>query len=237
MTTRVAIITGAGRGIGRECAIKLASEGYQLVLNARHADQLSATAQACSTAGVETYIVSGDIRDTQTIQALFETCDDRFGAPTLVVNNAGVARFAPVVCTTDEQLDEVLDTNIRAPFLVCREALKRMSATGKGCIINIVSTAAHIPYANQGAYVASKHALWGLTRVLAREARDYGVRVCAVSPGGVDTQMAAESHPDRDKTGWITPQQVADTVIWIARLPANVAVDELILRRFQADPL
>ncbi len=237
METPVAIITGAGRGIGRECALRLAAEGFNLVLNARTQEQLSATACDCGTSGVQVVVTPGDIRDTQVIHDLFRACDTHFGPPTVVINNAGVARFSPVSDTTDEQLDEMLAVNIRAPFLICREALRRMRLHGKGCIINVVSTAAHIPYPNQAAYVASKHALLGLTRVLAREAREHGIRVCAVSPGGVDTQMAAESHPTRDKSGWITPAQVADTVVWLSRLPDNIAVDELIVRRFEADPL
>jgi 3-oxoacyl-[acyl-carrier protein] reductase len=124
--------------------------------------------------------------------------------------------------------------NARGPFLFARAALRHMSARGSGTIINICSTAGKRAYPEQAAYVASKHALLGFTKVLALEAHPHGVRVHAICPGTVATRMCAVTHADRPDR--MTPEDVAQTVLYLLSLSPNAVVDEVVMRRDRAVP-
>ncbi len=192
---RHALVTGAGRGIGRAVALSLASEGAALTLVARSADQLASVEDACLAAGAAS--VACEAVDLADRDPLAELCETVATGADVLVNNAGVAPSAPLERTDDDLWDDTLELNTFAPFALARAALPGMAERGFGRIVNVASTAALEGYAYTSAYVASKHALLGLTRALSAEAaarwKDADLTVNAVCPGFVDTDIVARS--------------------------------------------
>jgi NAD(P)-dependent dehydrogenase (short-subunit alcohol dehydrogenase family) len=186
-TPRVAVVTGAAQGIGRQVAERLAIEGYALVLAdlREPADTLSAAYRH----GAEAIAVTGDVSDEAAVDALHERVIDRFGRADVLVNNAGISMLKPAEETTPEQWRRVLEVNLTGPFLLCRAFGVGMLTAGTGSIVNIASIAGLRAVSDRAAYNASKHGLVGLTRTLAAEWGGRGVRVNAVCPGWVKTEM------------------------------------------------
>jgi 3-oxoacyl-[acyl-carrier protein] reductase len=234
---KVAVITGGGRGIGRATALRLARAGMRIVVAARTAAEIDETAQSVRAIGAPCISAPTDVADEAQCAALIDRAVSEFGAVDLLVNNAGNARFRPIWETTAADLEYNLAVNLRGLFFCSQAALRVMMPRKRGQIIHIVSSAARKPYANQGAYCAAKAAALALSTNMALELRPYGIRVNAINPGGVDTRLAAEVHPTRDKAGWIRPEEIAETVAYLASLPSNVTVDQVTLRRFLAEPL
>lgn len=187
--SRVAVVTGAGQGIGRQVAEHLAAEGYALVLTdlREPADALAAVRGH----GAEAIAVVGDVSDDGAVAALAASVDERFGRVDVLVNNAGISLLRPAEKTTPAEWRRVLDVNLTGPFLTCRAFGTRMLAAGGGSIVNIASIAGLHGVSDRAAYNASKHGLVGLTRTLAGEWGGRGVRVNAVCPGWVKTEMDA----------------------------------------------
>lgn len=230
---RIAAITGAGRGIGRAVALRLAREGYGLALAARTTAEIEATAGQCHEAGAAARAWTVDVASEEQVRRWVEEVVAEFGSVSALINNAGVFLDRPVIETTPEDWDRLMAVNLRGPFLCTRAFAPAIIAAGGGHIINMSSTSGKKPYVRQGAYCASKYALLGLTKVLALELREKGVHVSAVCPGGVDTDLVRE-HLDRPD--WLEPEDVAEVVIFLLRLPARAAVDEVVLRRFTSTP-
>ena len=142
--------------------------------------------------------------------------------------------------TSTEVWDDLMDTNIRGVFLTCREVLPGMMERKSGRIINVGSTAGRRGYVEQGAYCASKHALVGLSKVLAIETRSYGIRVQMLSPGGVLTGLSSELRADRgeseDSPEWMTTEEIARAAMYLATQDGAAFTDELILRRYASEP-
>jgi NAD(P)-dependent dehydrogenase (short-subunit alcohol dehydrogenase family) len=184
---RVAVVTGAAQGIGRSVSEALAAEGYALVL----ADLVepAATLAAVEALGAEAAIAVGDVSADADVAALGGLVSARFGQVDVLVNNAGISQITPAEETTPEQWRRVIDVNLNGPFLLCRELGRMMLATGTGSIVNVASIAGLRGVSDRAAYNASKHGLIGLTRTLAGEWGGRGVRVNAVCPGWVKTEM------------------------------------------------
>lgn len=230
---RIAVVTGAGRGIGKAIAQALAGCGAEVCLAARSEEQLSQVAQAIRSAGGLAHAVLTDLTDESQIIRLF----NRFSRLDILVNNAGVGFFGPVSDFPTEQLDQILAVNVRGTFLCCREALKLMIPAKSGYIINISSVVGFRGYPNQAAYAASKHAIMGLTKSLAAEAQPHGIRVSAILPGGVDTELATAARPDLERSVLMHPDDVANAVLYLlSLLPTNAAVDEIYIRRKTSQP-
>jgi NAD(P)-dependent dehydrogenase (short-subunit alcohol dehydrogenase family) len=184
---RVAVVTGAAQGIGRSVSEALAAEGYALVL----ADLVepAATLAAVEALGAEAAIAVGDVSADADVAALGGLVSARFGQVDVLVNNAGISQITPAEETTPEQWRRVIDVNLNGPFLLCRELGRMMLAAGTGSIVNVASIAGLRGVSDRAAYNASKHGLIGLTRTLAGEWGGRGVRVNAVCPGWVKTEM------------------------------------------------
>ena len=231
VAARVALVTGASRGIGLAVATRLARDGYTVVGCARDLSaQRAAFASLPGEPGLagrppsdgaalagRLHARAVDVADEASVGALFASIDRDFGRLDAVVNNAGVFDRAPVVELSAERFDRVMAVNVRGVFLCCREAFRRMSAQpGGGDIVN-VSSLAGVPgvekFVGTSAYVASKYAVAGLTEQLAAEGRPLGVRVKAVSPGAVATELLAGAHHDL-KAG-MTPSQLAAIIAFL----------------------
>ncbi|MDF7806618.1 SDR family NAD(P)-dependent oxidoreductase [Pontiellaceae bacterium B12219] len=228
MDTKKALITGASRGIGSAIALKLAEKGYNLVLTARDLPMLETVSENCVSHGVSVEILAADLTSESEIISLFE----KSGPIELLVNNAGFGIFGPIDEFSLEDWQAIQKVNVEGAFLCLREALKNMKAHSGGRIINISSVVGVKGYPNQAAYGASKHALLGLTKTAIEEGRDHNIRVHAICPGGVATEMVKSARPDlTDFSAMIQPEDVADAVAYLCSLPPNITVDVIHLRR------
>jgi 3-hydroxybutyrate dehydrogenase len=204
---RAAVVTGGGRGIGREVARDLAAAGARVALAARTLSEVEAAAEQIRARGGTAVAVRADVARAEEVRALFERARAELGPVSILVSAAGVAPSAPVVKTSDETWRQALEINLSGPFYCLREALPSMMEAGWGRVINVASIAARTGAPYIAAYAASKHGLLGLTRCAALEVATRGVTVNAVCPGYVDTPMV-EAGIARivEKTG-ITAEQ------------------------------
>lgn len=186
---RVAIVTGASRGIGRAIALKLAAQGAKIVASGRNAEALSSLAVEISALGGEVVTVSGDVALDADANALVDQAMAAFGRVDILVNNAGITRDGLLLRMKSEDWDAVLDTNLKGAFLCTRAAAKVMSKQRYGRIVNISSVVGEMGNAGQANYCASKAGLLGLTKSVARELARRNVTVNAVTPGFIVTDM------------------------------------------------
>ncbi|MCL4507375.1 MAG: SDR family oxidoreductase [Chloroflexi bacterium] len=233
---KVAIVTGAGRGIGRVIALHLAGGGALLALAARSPSQLQAVQAQIEDAGGRAISIPTDITQEQDVIALVRQTVERLGRLDIVVNNAGIGAFGPLVEASVEQWDRLMAVNARGTFLVCREAIPHLKQHRPSYIVNIASVVGVKGYLNQTLYSASKHAVMGMTKALARELQPDGVRVHAVCPGAVDTEMAGEARPDLDRSGLIQPADVADAVYFLVTRQGAAVIDQIDIRRAGSTP-
>ena len=189
---RVAIVTGAGRGIGRAIATKFAAEGAAVVLASRTATEVEGVAREIRAAGGRAAAVAADVAKPGDCERIVKAAGDAFGTVHILVNNAGIyGPVKPVEQVTLAEWDEVMAVNLRSAFMLCQLVLPVMYEQEAGVILNLVSVAAKCAYALGSAYTTSKAGLAGLTRTLAAEGARRGVRVNAISPGPVlETKMS-----------------------------------------------
>lgn len=217
-TSRVAVITGAAQGIGRETARELDSRGWSLAL----LDQQ----QIDSSTYRDALCIVGDISDEAAVESGAKEVLARFGRVDALVNNAGISMIKAALDTPSETYRKVLEVNLVAPFLLCKAYGRTMIDRGGGAVVNVASVAGLQGVAERSAYNASKHGLIGLTRTLAVEWGARGVRVNAVCPGWVKTEMdhkdqAGGSYSDADITEHVPmgrfarPQDIAQAIAWL----------------------
>lgn len=228
MTQRTAVITGGGQGIGRAAAHRLTEQGYHAVLVGRTQAKLEAVVHEIRAGGGSAEAAVLDVSDSAQVQAFAETLGDR--AVDVLVNSAGEALIKPLDHTTDADWDRILSINLKGPFLMCRALSGHLHRSGNATVINIGSKTSFGGYGDLSAYTAAKTGLVGLTRALAAEWKDAGVRVVLLAPGPADTPMRWATTPDADPETLIQPQSVADTIAWIAALPRGVVVGEVLVQ-------
>ncbi len=228
LSNRVALVTGAGRGLGRAIARGLAREGANIVLTARSQNELSAAAEELTAAGAIALTVAGDITQEQFVDELFRRSLDRFGRIDLVVNNAGTFDGGPLDELSVEAWDKVMAVNLRAPFLCTRAAVRVMKRQRGGRIINIGSISAQRVRPQSAPYSASKHGLWGLTQVTALEGREFGITCCCLHPGNIYVERRRTDKLE-DAEPMVTPDEMAEVAVLMAVLPPHVEMLEAIV--------
>jgi len=233
---KVAIVTGAGRGIGRAVSVALAQEAATVVLAARSVKHLQKTADMVLQAGGKSHTVITELTEERSIKNLIEVTGEKYDRLDILVNNAGVTHSAKLEDTLTEDWDHCLRVNARSPFILCREALPLLKQSKAAHIINIASVVGVKGYPLQSAYTASKHALRGMTISLAEELRGSNVRVHLLCPGGVDTDMVDRVRPDISKDELIKPEEIAELVLYLVTHKGNAVVDELRIRRATSAP-
>jgi 3-oxoacyl-[acyl-carrier protein] reductase len=233
---KVAIVTGAGRGIGRSIALTLARNGARVSLAAKTEAQLEAVQAEIEAMGGQASSFPTDVSREADVFALMRDTVDRFGRLDILVNNAAIGVFGPLVDTSTEQWDQIMAINARGPFLTCREAIPYLKQQKGSFIINISSVVGVKGYPDQAAYSASKHALMGMTKALAKEVQKDGIRVHAISPGGVDTQLIRQARPDLNPSVLMQPEEIADIVLFLLTRRGNAVVDEIHVRRSNSTP-
>jgi NAD(P)-dependent dehydrogenase (short-subunit alcohol dehydrogenase family) len=196
---KVAVITGASRGLGRAMAVALGGAGVKLALVSRDRGKLEETAAEAAKVGAEAAIFQVDVTDEDQVRKLEHNVKGRFGPADILINNAGIAIRKTVVDYTLEEWHSVMDTNLTSVFLMCRSFVPHMRGRGYGRIINISSIMAHISLPLRSAYSASKAGVIGFTRALALELATDGISVVAISPGPFATEMTAplRSSPEQ----------------------------------------
>jgi 3-oxoacyl-[acyl-carrier protein] reductase len=234
LTGKVAIVTGASRGIGRAVALALAENGAWVALAARTEAALHALRREIESGGGRALAAATDITSEPQVKELVRSTVEQFGRLDILINNAGVGYYAPLVETTVEQWEQMMAVNARGPFLLCREAIPHMERGG--FIINIASVVGVKGYVKQAAYTASKHALMGMTKVLAQEVQPAGIRVHAICPGGVDTDLVRQARPDLDSSVLMEPEEIADIILFLLTRRGNAVIDDIHVRRAASDP-
>jgi NAD(P)-dependent dehydrogenase (short-subunit alcohol dehydrogenase family) len=225
---RIAVVTGASRGIGRAVALDLARCGMTVFAVARTEADLEALAGECG--AIPTV---ADVTHEGPVRGVFERVEaETGGAPDLVVNAAGVFGIAPIAETRIEDFDRQIEVNLRGAFLVTRAAVRAMTARGTGRILNIGSIAGHTAFPGNGAYSASKFGLRGLHEVLVEELRGTGIAATLLEPGACDTPIWDPLDPDSSenlpgRADMLSPQEVAEAVRFVATRPERVRIPRL----------
>jgi len=233
---KVAIVTGASKGIGRAISLALATEGATVVLAARNEMKLKETAELIQKAGGKAEIIVTELTEEDSIKNLIAMVTEKFDVLDILVNNAGVTHSAPFEKTKTSDWDRCFAVNSRGPFILCREALPLLEKAERGYIINIASVVGVKGYPLQSAYTASKHAIRGMTMSLAEELKDSNIRVHLLCPGGVDTDLIDQVRPDIKKQDLMKPEEIAELVVYLVTHEGNAVIDELYIRRASSGP-
>ncbi|WP_446744228.1 SDR family oxidoreductase [Silvibacterium acidisoli] len=237
ITGKIAVVTGAGRGIGEAVSKRLALMGATVLLLARDKVRLAEVESQIQQAGGSAEGIGIDLTDIAAIETFTESVRERFGRCDILVNNAGIGGIgAPLHELKPEDWNALMETNLRAPYLMIRGLAPMMISAKSGHIINISSLAGHNPLKGGAAYSASKWGLNGLTYSVAEELRDYGIRVAAVAPGSVNTTFGGHKSPDQDG-GWkIQPDDVADAVAMLVTQSSTSFISEVLVRPARKKP-
>ena len=233
-TVKVAIITGAGTGIGKRCALALLKDGWSVALAGRRAELLEKTRVEAGEEGKNAIVVRTDVGDPEAVRELFAKTKEAFGRLDVLFNNAGVgAPGRPLEDLTYEQWKTVVDANLTGPFLCTQEAFKMMKEQTPmgGRIINNGSISAQTPRPNSAAYTATKHGMVGLTKSTALDGRKYDIACSQIDIGNAVTEMTAKMSkgvPQPDGTRKVEPtfdvERVAEAVLFLANLPLDTNV-------------
>jgi len=231
LTNRLAVITGGTEGIGRAIAVALGTAGAKVAICARTAPHVDATVTALRGAGLDAIGRTCDVADPAAVLAFADFVSGERGDAAVLVNNAGIGRFAPLEELTLEDWDETIAVNLRSLYLVTRAFLPGLVRAGGGSIVNIASLAGRNGFEGGTAYCASKHAVLGFSKALMLEVRKRGLRVIAVCPGSVATPFMDKQdrmRPNRDRI--LTADDVAQAVVGALTLADRAMVSELDIR-------
>ena len=229
LTGQVALVTGAGRGIGRAVAAAFAREGALVVLAARSTRELASIQREIEAAGGRALVVPTDVRQEPAVAALVSRTLAESGRIDCLVTAAGLAAFGPLADAKTEDWDQLMAVNLRGAFLCCRAVLPAMTAQGSGTIINIGSVVTSRTLPGSGAYTAAKYGLLGFSRVLAEEMRTHGVRVGVLSAGATDTPLWDAVPQPPDRALMLKPSVIAEAALLMAALPPGATLEEVTL--------
>ncbi|MUG43488.1 3-ketoacyl-ACP reductase [Paenibacillus woosongensis] len=226
LNNQVAIITGAGKGIGKAIAQALAKEGVHLGLIARTTSDLEALqAELREQHGIKVAIASADISDQSAAEKAVEALVSELGGIDILINNAGIAKFGKLVEMDTKDWERIIQVNLMGTYYMTRAVLPKLIAQNQGNIINIASTAGERGFATGSAYNASKFAIMGLTEAVMQEVRKNNIRVVALTPSTVNTELAVNtglSIGDEDRM--MQPEDVAELALATLKLPQRVFV-------------
>lgn len=235
----VAVVTGAGSGVGRATAVALAAAGAFPALIGRAPEDLEATAALIAAGNGLSLVVPADVRDEQAVEAALARVADELGGIDTVILAAGIGRYGPIETYALTDWEATLATNLTGPFLCARAAIPYLRNRGGGAIVGIGSGASKQGYATLGAYSASKFGLMGLLQSLAQEVGNEGIKVSAIVPGSILTPFGARSTEAKraamaDDPGkkYLEPEDVAEAVLFLLRQPRRAWTQELNLWPF-----
>lgn len=226
---KIAIVTGAGKGIGMAIANGLANMGYQTVLVGRNPVDLKKVSEEIETnGGLAPLSIQLDITNTENLKEAVQTVITQFGRIDILVNNAGIY-INGTLEPTESELKRMVDTNLIAQYNLTKEVIPVMEKQSSGYIFNVVSRAGKIAFAGSGAYSASKFGMSGLSEALYRELVPKGIHVTALCPGWVNTRMAFKAGTPLKELEMIQPEDIFETIKWLLSLSSGACVKEVIL--------
>jgi 3-oxoacyl-[acyl-carrier protein] reductase len=226
---RVALVTGAGRGIGKAVSVSLAKAGCRVVLAARTREQIEAVQKEILSQGGEALAIPTDLTVDEDIQRLVEASQSKWGVVDILINNAGWGKRAPVVGASLTDWDQTFRLNLRAPMVLAKALLPNMIAKREGAVINIGSVSGKTGEANGAAYSASKFGLIGFTESLYEEVREHGIKVAVILPGFVDTPLIPPNR-QLERSKMIQADDIAQTVLFVLTSPATCCPVEITVR-------
>lgn len=232
---RVAIVTGAGRGLGRRIAEELAGRGARVALVARGREEIAAVAAGIASRGGEALALPADVGRWSEAAGVVAAVEQRHGAVDLLVNNAGSGWYKPFLEWSPEEIAQALDSSLAGTIWMCRAALPGMVARRRGHVVNIASDLARRPLANMAVYVAAKQGVLGFSQSLLREVKGQGIKVSAILPGIVDTAFGGSREGSRDPAWAMSPEWVARQIVDLLEAPGTWVVDELTLHPLGQD--
>ena len=233
LTGKTAIITGASAGFGRATAKMFAAEGCNLVLTARREERLQEVVADCKAAGGEAVYYAGDAADENTAIACVKLAMETFGQIDILINNAGIGRYTPLLESTMADFDLLMNTNVRSAFAFTKYTVPEMLKRHKGQIIMISSAAGVYGYPNETIYTATKFALRGMAQALDKEFREQGLKSCAFCPGAGITEFAighGRTEEQMAKSGMLTADDVANALLFVCTQSEQSRIMEIRLR-------
>ena len=229
-TSRVVWITGGSTGIGRALAERFVSQGDSVAATARSLanltilqEQLSSSLGACA-------VYQCDVTNEEQVRSTEEAIRSKFGAPDVLINNAGVTYFKDFINTTTAEFDEVIGTNLKGLFLTTKTVIPRMLERKSGLIINVLSFAAKATYTGSSVYAASKAGAEAMMNVLRAETRDKGINIVNVYPGAVFTSIWHPKHREKYGHQMMQPADVAEVVYKLSCEPQGVMIEDIVIR-------
>lgn len=229
MTTRVALVTGGTGGIGTAICKRLSDAGHKVATNYRNEERTQAWLEQMKQDGYDIVAVRGDVTSPEQAQAMVEEVKDRLGPVDILINNAGTDITESIEAVDQAAWDQVLQVNLRAPFVLAKRLFAGMRERGGGQIVNIVSTAAKRAWPNASAYHGSKWGLLGLSHAMHVEGRPHNIKVSAVVTGGMRTPFLLDRFPDIDPGTLQDPRTVADTVRFVLTQPDESVIAEVMV--------
>lgn len=226
---KTALVTGAGRGIGKAIALALASAGCQVMVTGRTVSQIESVKEQILAANGRALAQPGDLTQDADIDRLVQAAQSQFGAVDILINNAGWGKRASVVRAKLEDWDQTFRLNLRAPMLLTKKLLPAMIEKGQGAVINIGSLSGKSGEANGAAYSASKFGLIGFTQSLFEEVREFGIKVAVILPGFVDTPLIP-ANKQLDRAKMVQVGDVAEAVMFVLTSPATSCPVEITVR-------
>lgn len=230
---KVAIITGASAGFGRATAYRFAEEGCRLVLTARREERLQEVVARCKELGGDAVYVAGDAIEEETAIKCVEKAIETYGQIDILINNAGIGRYTPLLESSMEDYDLVMNSNVRSAFAFTRHTVPHMLEKSKGQIIMISSAAGVYGYPNETIYTSSKFALRGFAQALDKEFREKGIKSCAFCPGAGITEFAighGRTEEGMAKSGMLQAEDVAEALLFVCSQPEHSRIMEIRMR-------
>lgn len=230
LENKVVWITGGSSGIGKAAAIGFARAGCRVAVSARSIDTLRFAAEeiAKKTGNRHIAAIECDVSKWEQVEQALAHIADRFGDMDILVNNAGIGRFAPVLETSEQDWDELMDVNVKGAFLCSKAVLPSMIKRKSGHIVNVASVAAIKAFTNCGGYCASKAALLQFTRVLRLETMEHNIRVTAVIPGATETAIWGSANVEYERM--MKPEDIAEVIVSACSADPRAVVEEIVLR-------
>lgn len=229
MEKKVAIVSGASRGIGRAVAAQLARENYFVLLLARNAEEITELEFEIDAAGGKALAYTLDVSDEAQVEGVVQQALRDFGRIDVVVNNAGIGIFKPAEAITAEEWSRLMDVNVKGSFLLTKAVLPAMQAAGSGHILAIASDVSKRTFPEGSLYCASKYAQDAFFSALRKEVRPHKIKVSVIYPGLVDTFFHEGEPGQAHRHYYLQPKDIADAVSYILGAPSHVVVDELMI--------